>query len=403
MEFPEYIQSSIDPVEIHRELTHSFLYYRNLNTFLKQRFVERTAYFIAQKKFVARKDLVLTDSIRIIVSACSIQVTLGLESFLLDNFEYVVIYPDIYESPMTHQMHRGETNLNGFICLSWKHILEGIENPDDNYNLGLHEWTHALRFNSINYDETDYFFDGYINKWVACAMPEFVNLKNGRTSIFRRYGATNIHEFLSVCTEHFFESPDEFKLKAPELFDQMCILFNQQPAKMDSARIDIRNSLLKVNSVAVEEPYPVMELEASFFRTLIHMGTRVLYSGLAILLLLIEINWTSILISVGIVLWVIMEMNNKYFTIKFYNNYLYVQSGFMSLFARQLSVNYSSLIKMEIYDGNFERGFGTVFQFDYYDGNRFLKRVAYCTAIKVPFEDIEKFMHQKKVVALFPN
>ncbi len=403
MEFSEYTQAPINPIEIHKELEHSYLYYKNLNQQLKQRFVARTSAFIEQKKFVARQNLDLTNSIRIIVSACAVQVTFGLDSFMLDNFEYVVVYPDIYESPMTHQMHRGETNLNGFICLSWKHILEGIENPNDNYNLGLHEWTHALRFNSINYDETDYFFDGYINKWVAGAMHEYSNLKNGKHSVFRRYGATNIHEFLSVCTEHFFESPDEFKLNAPELFEQMCILFNQIPSKEGSAKIGVRNALLKTDVVTAYEQIPVFALEASLLRTLINMGTGLLYFGIAIFLLAIQLNIITSLMAIVVVFWGALVLNNKYFTIKFYENNLYVQSGFVESYANKLSINYSSLIKMEIFDGNFDSSFGTVFQLNYFDGSYFSKRVAYCSAIDIPYEKIETFLHQKKVTVLFPK
>ncbi|OFY83722.1 MAG: hypothetical protein A3F72_21055 [Bacteroidetes bacterium RIFCSPLOWO2_12_FULL_35_15] len=406
MEFSKYIQSPIHPLEIHKELEHSYLYYQNLNPILKQRFVERSAFFIAQKKFVARQGLDLTNRIRIIISACAIQVTFGLDSYTLDNFEYVVIYPDIYESPLTHQMHRGETNLNGFICLSWKHILVGIENPSDNYNLGLHEWTHALRFNSINYEETDYFFDGYINKWVAGAMFEFANLKNGKQSIFRRYGASNIHEFLSVCTEHFFESPDEFKLNAPDLFDQMCILFNQLPSKVGSARIGVRNTLLKTNAattVSVAEQIPVLVLEASFLRTITNMGMGLLYFSFSIVLLIIQFNLITSLVALLVVFGGILLMNYKYFTIKFYDNKLYIQSGFIESFANKLSIDYQSLIKMEIFDGNFDTGFGTVFQLNYYDGNYFSKRVAYCSSIDIPYDKIKTLLQQKKVAVLFPS
>lgn len=403
MGFSEYIQSPVNHTEIHDELERSFLYYKNLDADLKLRFVERTAYFIEQKKFVARQDIQITNGIRIIVSACAVQITFGLDSYILGNFEYVVIYPDIYESPLTKQMHRGETNLNGFICLSWKHVLEGLKCPHDNYNLGIHEWAHALRFNGINYEETDYFFDHYINKWVGSAMPEFLNLKSGKTSIFRRYGATNIHEFFCVCTEYFFESPDEFKLKAPELFNQMCILFNQVPNQEGSAKIDARNTLLIINSVSDDEQIPVLVLEASFFRTFMNMGIRLLYFSFAFFLLLVEVNWITSLMSFAIIIWAAIEMNNKYFTIKFYDNNFYLQNGFIKKYAHKINVNYQSLIKLEIFEGNFGTGFGTVFQFNYYDGNKFLNRIAYCSAISIPYKKIETLLNQKKVAVLFPD
>lgn len=403
MNFPDYIQSTIAKEIIQAELEHSFIYFKNLNADLKKRFVERTSIFIERKKFVARQNLQMTDAIRIIVSACAVQVTFGLKTFTLDTFEYVVIYPDVYESPVTKKMHKGETNLHGFICLSWKHVLAGIKNPTDNYNLGIHEWTHALRFNGINYDQTDYFFDGYINKWVACAMDEYTVLKRGHTSIFRRYGAVNIHEFLSVCTEHFFESPDEFKLKAPELFEQMCILLNQVPGINNSAKIDVRNILIFATDFVNRQETPVLTLEASFFRTALNMGVGLFYFGVTLTVLLLQSNWITILFAVIICLLAVIIMNNKYFTIKFYENNVYLQSGFLQSFAKKLSINYRSLIKIEIYDGNFDNSMGTVFQLNYYNGSKYLKKTVYCSAINVPREQIVSLLSTKKVLVLYPN
>lgn len=404
MDFPEYIQSAIAKEIIHDELERSLYYFKNLSADLKKRFLERTSIFIEQKKFVARQNLMMTDTIRIIISACAVQVTFGLDSFTIDTFEFVVVYPDVYESPVTKKMHKGETNLNGFICLSWKDILAGIENPTDNYNLGIHEWTHALRFNSINYEQTDYFFDGYINKWVANAMHEFSLLKSGKGSIFRRYGAVNIHEFLSVCTEHFFESPDEFKLKSPELFDQMCILLNQVPSKEGSAQIGIRNTLLGLNDISEDNNHePVLTLEASFFRTLANMGTGLLFFSFTLIILLLQSSLMSFILALIICLIAVIILNNKYFTIKFYEKNLYLQSGFVESFANTLSINYHSLIKLEINDGSFDKNAGTVFQLNYYNGNEFLTRTVFCSAIDIPRGKIISLLQQKKVPVFYPN
>lgn len=404
LDFQEYIQSPIAKEIIREELEHSFFYFDHLNAEHKQRFIERTATFIEQKKFVGRQNLLMTNTIRIIISACAVQLTFGLDSFTLDTFEYVVIYPDVYESPITKKLHKGETNLSGFICFSWRHVIEGIKNPSDNYNLAIHEWTHALRFNGINYDQTDYFFDGYINKWVANAMHEFSVLKKGQASIFRRYGAANIHEFLSVCTEHFFESPDEFKLKAPYFFGQMCILLNQVPSKTGITQIGVRNRLLEPPGIKENiNQDPVLTLEASFFRTMLNMGIGLLYFGIALIVLLIQGNWLTLLIALISCVFALVLLNNKYFTIRFYENAIYLQSGFIKAFSEKLSISYPSLIKLEIFDGNFEKSTGTVFLLDYYKDNKFLKKTIYCSAIHIPREKIVSLLHQKKVPVVYPN
>ncbi|CAN5467813.1 hypothetical protein BH10BAC1_BH10BAC1_00950 [soil metagenome] len=402
--FPEFIQSPIAPQIIHNELEANFLYYKNLTPELKQRFIQRVSFFLQVKKFVARQELQMSSKIRIITSACAVQVTFGLDSYTLDNFEYVVVYPDIYESPMTKKMHKGETNLNGFICLSWKHIIEGIENPDDNYNLGIHEWMHALRFNGINFQATDYFFDGYINKWVSGAMTEYNKLRTGKKSIFRRYGATNIHEFLSVVTEHFFESPDEFKKEAPAFFDEMCILLNQEPSKNESAKIGVRYTLLNVIPKVENNATPLLSLEASFWRTIANSGFGILYLVVAILILSSMQNLFGTGMILLTILGAIIKMNSLYFTIQFYEDYIHLQSGFFSSFSSRLSVTYRCIVKMEIFDGTFNNySSGTVFQLNYYSGNRFLKKVAHCSAIDVPQQKIKELLNLKKVAILWPN
>lgn len=113
------------------------------------------------------------------------------------------------------------------MCFSWEDFLEGNKKPYDKVNLGLHEFAHALRFNGIKGDDTDYFFENYFPKWVSCATKEFLKLRNNAPSIFRKYGGVNINEFFSVAVETFFESPEEFKSASPDLFLHTSILLNQ--------------------------------------------------------------------------------------------------------------------------------------------------------------------------------
>lgn len=404
LEFSEYIQSAISPDIIHTELENGFLYYKNLNPILQKRFVDRLSFFICEKRFVPRQGLKMTDKIRIIVSACSVQTTFGLDEFILQNFKYIVVYPDIYESPMTKKMHRGETNLNGFICLSWKHILEGLENPHDNYNLGIHEWMHALRFNGINFEQTDYFFDGYINKWVAGAMSEYNDLRTGKKNIFRRYGANNIHEFLSVTTEHFFESPDEFQKVAPEFFTEMCILLNQIPHTNGSAQIGVREQLLNAIPQNENNKRPLLILEASFFRTILNMGYGILPFVVTLFVLFSMQNAAGITLSALLILGAAIKMNSLYFSIKFYEDFVYLQKGFITSFATRLTVPYKCLIKMEIYNGDFD-GYstGTVFQIHYYGEKGFSVKAAYCSAIDVPQHKIIELLKKKKVLIFWPS
>lgn len=100
----------------------------------------------------------------------------------------------------------------------------------------------------------------------------------------------------------------------------------------------------------------------------------------------------------------VIKMNNMYFTIKFYDDYIYIQNGFATSFATQLSIPYRSLMKMEIFEGNFDNyTTGTVFQFNYFNVNSFSKKVAYCSAIDIPKEKVVELLSKKKVTILWPT
>lgn len=81
-----------------------------------------------------------------------------------------------------------------------------------------------------------------------------------------------------------------------------------------------------------------------------------------------------------------------------------MQKGFISSFSTRLSIPYRCLMKMEIFNGNFDNyTTATVFQFNYYNGSRFSKKIAYCSAIDVPQKQIIDLLQKKKVAILWPT
>ena len=210
-------------------LLNKFQYYQKLNELEKTRFIKRLDNFISNKEFIPSGGMELTEEMIVLISASAIQLTFGLEEYLLLNFSKIFIYPKEYYSKSDNLYHKGEANLAGAIVFSWNNFMDGYNKPHDNYNLGLHEMAHALRFDKFKSSDYDEFFANYFEKWNMIAKEEFIRLKNHQPSFFREYGGTNINEFFSVCVEYFFESPKEFKEIHPEIYKHMCILLNQNP------------------------------------------------------------------------------------------------------------------------------------------------------------------------------
>lgn len=223
-------------------------YFQKLDISAKAKFHARVEQFIDRKSITGRQNFIVTKEVRVTLAAAAVQLTLGLDIWDLEYFNQILIYPSEYKNPQTGQMHKGETNMGGFMCFSWNDFLKGNQNPDDKINLGLHEFGHALRFSGIQGNATDYFFDNYFKRWLACASREYTKMRKGYASILRKYGAVNINEFFSVVIETFFEKPIEFKTNLPELYHHTSILLNQTTDANGSIVLNCRENLMKLNN-----------------------------------------------------------------------------------------------------------------------------------------------------------
>ncbi|MBV1924911.1 MAG: zinc-dependent peptidase, partial [Dokdonia sp.] len=85
-------------------------------------------------------------------------------------------------------------------------------------------------------DKTDGMTDGiperllehqYITPWLKLMHKEMEAI-NKDTSDIRAYGATNQAEFFAVASEYFFERPDLFKRKHPDLYQMLQRCFQQR-------------------------------------------------------------------------------------------------------------------------------------------------------------------------------
>lgn len=265
------------------------------------------------------------------LAASAVQVTFGLEIWDLSYFNQILVFPSEYKNPFTNKLHKGETNLGGFMCFSWEDFLEGNKNPADKINLGLHEFAHALRFNGIKGDDTDYFFEHYFPKWVSCASKEFVKLRNNVPSIFRKYGGVNINEFFSVTVETFFENSVEFEQHVPELYRQTSILLNQTySSKTKTWEINCRKTLLKESKFSLRRMYP-NALSYNFKHSSYIVGVAG-FLFVAVFAMLGEgYKYPSpyICFAIAFLFWILLERSHT--EIKFSNNTVIIQKGYALL------------------------------------------------------------------------
>lgn len=211
----------------HFVLIQYFPYYIALENKLKKEFVKRVNIFVRLKHFIPRQ-LKSNDTINILIAATAIQLTFGLKDFSLLHFKNILIYPSTYYSEIRKTYHNGEVNTTErVVVLSAEHFLEGMRNANNGINLGLHEFAHALHINAFKTKATD--FIKHYNEWSVFADLEMLRIEESEQHFLRKYAANNLNEMFAVCTENFFERPEEFKIELPFIYEKMVVLYNQNP------------------------------------------------------------------------------------------------------------------------------------------------------------------------------
>jgi len=203
-------------------------YFKSLDRLGRERFLRRVLLFMELKKF-EYIDLEPQECMPLLVSATAVQLTFGLEHFLLDYFHTIYIIKDKYRYGLYNMPFEGHVSEDG-IYLSWAHFMREFDDYSDGQNVGLHEMAHALSYvNFTVQDGRDNSFYHHFNDFSLIARPIFERMQGGEPNLLNSYAATNYQEFWAVCIETFFERSSSFRRQLPELYFALCSLLNQDP------------------------------------------------------------------------------------------------------------------------------------------------------------------------------
>ena len=202
-------------------LIDNFSFFNKLSNKRKSYFEHRLLIFMENKEFVGRQELVITNEMKLLIGATAVMLTFGMKKYTIAIIKRIIVYPGEFYSTISDEYHKGEFNPNlSAIVFSWKDFMEGYKDEDDNLNLGIHEFTHAIHFNSLT--ETDYsskiFKRSYNRLALFLSQNEDLRIELIESKYFRDYAFTNQFEFLAVLIENFIETPENFKSHFPDLY-----------------------------------------------------------------------------------------------------------------------------------------------------------------------------------------
>lgn len=211
-----------------RILETDFSFYQKLSEKQKKQFQHRVATFMSDKKFVGRQELEVTERMKILISAVGCMLSFGRKNYEYSLIDFILVYPEEFYSAVNEKFHKGEFNPKGrALVLSWKDFEEGYEITDDNINLGIHEFMHAMQLEAMQSKDidADRFGKQFQNILLQLTQQE-VKDKLDETRYFRAYAFTNQYEFMAVLAEYFIESPSDFKMHFPKLYSHIQKLLN---------------------------------------------------------------------------------------------------------------------------------------------------------------------------------
>lgn len=199
----------------------NFPVYGKLSEDLRRKCDERIIWFRSRKKFVFYGKPSKQKELKLLLSASAVFMTLGLKDYrLMRSLLRVVVYPSPYYSRINRRHHLGEYNPRlKMVIFSADKIWEGFAIADDNVNLAMHEFAHALCFEMTRSRtwEARKFRVG-LKKIKELFLRDGYAQKMADTQYFREYGLTNLQEFFSVAVENYVETPDAFSTDFPELY-----------------------------------------------------------------------------------------------------------------------------------------------------------------------------------------
>ena len=218
-------------------------YYFKLSPDEKKRFEKLIFEFLADVN-IEGVGIDVTDLDRVLIASSAIIPIFGLGDWKYKNLTNIILYPDTFDKEFQFEGENrnimgmvGSGHMNRQMLLSRAALDKGFSKSSGKENTAIHEFVHLL-------DKSDGATDGvpenliaheYAVPWLKMMHQEMHRIEHGKSDI-SPYALTNEAEFLAVASEYFFEKPDKFQHMHPALYDQLSLIFKQDPTATNSTQ-----------------------------------------------------------------------------------------------------------------------------------------------------------------------
>ncbi|MEZ4932064.1 MAG: zinc-dependent peptidase [Saprospiraceae bacterium] len=177
----------------------------------KTKFCNRVALYMEANEFMPKGMEEVPADVKAVVAASVVQLTFWQEDYLLNKFEYIIVYPHPFPSPQyPEQWHACEIfEEDGVIMFSAEQLMAGFAQPEKFFHIGLYEYTKV--FMRCHPEIT---MPGLpVDIW------EKLELISGfpKEAVEKWVGLNDLN-VMAVAVAHWFVFGDRFRVVMPELY-----------------------------------------------------------------------------------------------------------------------------------------------------------------------------------------
>lgn len=204
-------------------LNNAIPFYNNLSVNNKEIFRKRVQHFLLNKTFTSDSSIEVTEEMKVMIAATSVQILFGVEAYYLSHFINIHLrYGEEQEIRYLRQTKN--------IVIKWNAFDKGYHSLEDGYNPGLKVMAMALSLeHQLNHHSKNMF-----NRHTLATFDKVYKIQAQKyilsgKSIYKDYKEVDRSEYFAVAVEYFFERPSHFYANQPEMYLALSKLLRQDP------------------------------------------------------------------------------------------------------------------------------------------------------------------------------
>lgn len=246
-----------DSPEFHSFLLEKSSYYKNLDSDFQIEFRYRVYTISRSCRFYGMDGIKIQDEHRWLICMAAVQLNFGLGEYRLPILKNVVVHPGIFNKGHYGLIHFYFEERINTLEVSLKAFEDGFKNQSDGINAGLHALSSVMASLVKNHLNNDRVYEYFLPDALEQVYDEYASSGSEKKMFFGDKTITDEYQFLAVAIERFFEQSAKMKLLFPGIYQNLCLLHQQDPLNQKTNYLLDKDFILKANKNTRTPSYPI--------------------------------------------------------------------------------------------------------------------------------------------------